>query len=229
LQRFVFKPLAGRKGSIAWILGVVVFAAVLRNVAGLVFESRAYEVPYAHLGRGVLVIGGGSGLVIRTIYLWVFAAAALAAIAMELMLGRSAFGRSIRAVAESRPTAELMGIDTERVLTLTFAIAAALGALAGALIAPITFVSVALGSLFTLKGFVAAVLGGLGRGRGALLGGLILGCTEQLLGALEFLVPHSLGRFFTGGYRDAFAFVILIIVLIVRPRGLLGPPSRVEA
>jgi branched-chain amino acid transport system permease protein len=225
LQKLVFKPLSSKPGSITWVLGAVVFAAILRDVATLIFESRSYTAPFSGIGAGVITMFGPEGIVFRSIYVWIIAAALLSSLGVDLLINRTAFGRSVRAVAESRQTAELMGIDSERVMTQTFALAAGIGALAGLLITPLTFISVSLGLLLTLKGFVAAVLGGLGRARGALVGGLLLGLIEQGLAAAEFMVPTSVGRYFSGGYRDAFAFLILIAVLVTRPTGLFGRPQ----
>lgn len=223
LNRSVFSPLRASRGSLTWILGVVVFAAVIRNVATLIFESRSYPAPFSLGGDGHVSIPGGA--VFRASYLWVFAIAFVAGLGLELGLRRTAFGRSVRAVAASRTTAELMGIDTEKVMTIVFALAAATGTLAGLLIAPVTFVSVSLGWLFTLKGFVAAVLGGMGSGKGALIGGLALGLMEQGLVLVELAGNRSIAPAFAAGYRDAYVFLLLIAVLLFRPRGLVGTVS----
>ena len=222
LQKLVLRPLSDRPGSITWVLGVVVFGAILRDAATLIFESRSYKAPFSGIATGVISLFGSDGVVFRSIYVWIFIVAIIVAASVEFLINKTRFGRAVRAVAGSRDTAELMGINTEKVMTRTFALAAGLGAVGGLLITPLTFVSVSLGLLLTLKGFVAAVLGGLGRARGALVGGLLLGCIEQVLAAIEFLVPAGLGRYFSGGYRDAFAFLILIVVLVIRPSGLFG-------
>ena len=132
-------------------------------------------------------------------------------VALDLLLRRTAFGRAVRAVAHSRRTAALMGIDTERTMVIAFGLAAGLGALAGIMFSPLTFVQVQLGSLFTFKGLAAAVIGGLGSARGAFLGGLVLGLVEQ-----EALI------YVRAGYRDAIAFAVLILVLVLRPAGIMG-------
>jgi len=225
LQKAVFYPLRKRKGSLTWVLGVVIFGAILRNIGVALFESRSYPAPFAIGGESTFDLPGGA--VLRGTYIWVIAICVVAAVLLDLTMTRTAFGRSIRAVAHSRDAAELMGIDSEKVMTSTFALAAVIGTLAGLLMAPLTFISASLGLLITLKGFTAAVLGGIGRGRGALAGGLIVGISEQLLAVSEFTAPQWLAPYLAAGYRDAMTFGILIVVLVVRPQGIFGPrPER---
>ena len=140
------------------------------------------------------------------------------AIALVMMLGlnwlvqRTWLGRSIRAVAEDREMAAVMGIDVWRVVALTFCIGSALGGAAGVLVGfYYTQVDFYMGYSAGLKAFTAAVLGGIGNVRGAMLGGLILGVVESL--AVTFINP---------AFKDAIAFVVLILVLMFRPGGLLG-------
>jgi len=109
----------------------------------------------------------------------------------------------------------LMGIPTNRIVSLTFAVGSALGAIAGILIGPLYLVYPTMGGLAGLKAFTAAVLGGIGNIAGALVGGLLLGTIESLAAA-----------YVSSGYRDAIAFGVLILVLLFRPWGLLGRPTR---
>lgn len=213
LEKSVFYPLRDSRSSLAWVLGVVIFAAMLRNAGIVIFEARAYPAPFSLGGSAAVTLPGGA--VFRTTYLWVIGTALVAAFILELLMSKTYFGRAVRAVASSREVAELMGINSERVMTIVFALAAGIGTLAGLLIAPLTFVSVSLGWLFTLKGFAAAVLGGIGRPRGALAGGLLLGVAENLA-----------APWVAAGYRDAIAFAMLIAVLVFRPKGLLERRSR---
>ncbi|SDI55576.1 branched-chain amino acid transport system permease protein [Pseudomonas flavescens] len=148
------------------------------------------------------------------------------AIALALMLGllllieRTRLGRAMRAVAENPQVASLMGIDPNRVIVLTFAIGGALAALAGIMLASnVGSANFYMGFLPGIKAFTAAVLGGIGNLKGAMLGGLLLGLIEALgtgyLGALS-------GGTFGSNYQDVFAFIVLIAVLVLRPSGLLG-------
>jgi branched-chain amino acid transport system permease protein len=131
--------------------------------------------------------------------------------ALWFVLFRTDLGRSIRATAQNRDAAELQGVDTRRVRTLVFAIGSALAMTAGVLLLPVLYVFPTVGSIFTLKAFVVTVLGGMGNVAGAIVGGILLGTAES--------VGASLGA---TGYRDAIGLVAFLIVLLVRPAGLLG-------
>jgi len=124
-------------------------------------------------------------------------------------------GKALRAVAQNRMAASLMGIDVERSDCVAFAASAALGAAAGILIAPLFFVTFDMGSIIGIKGFVAAVIGGLGSIPGAIAGGFILGLTEAVAGGM-----------ISSGYRDAIAFTVLVLLLWLRPSGILSRVNR---
>lgn len=224
LQKSVFYPLRSRTGSLSWILGVIVFGAILRSVGTIIFESRAYPSPVQIGGSGIVHMPGGA--VFRMTYVWILLIAVAGALLLEALIRRTGWGRRVRAVAESRTTAELLGIDTEKVITGAFALAACVGTLAGLLAAPLTFVSVSLGWIFTVKGFTAAVLGGIGRTSGVLVGGLLLGVLEQMLALAESASSGAISHALGAGYRDALAFAVLIVVLLVKPRGLFGPRTE---
>jgi branched-chain amino acid transport system permease protein len=115
------------------------------------------------------------------------------------------------ATAHNPLAAQLVGIDTRRMLLVSFGLAAGLGAVAGILITPITLTSYNVGVMLGLKGFAAAILGGLGSGPGAILGGLLLGLAEALTAG-----------YVSSAYKDAIAFVAILAVLLLRPSGLLG-------
>ena len=124
---------------------------------------------------------------------------------------RTLTGKAILAVSHNRLAARLVGISVRRVLAVSFGLSAALGALAGVLIAPIAFTSWDVGVMLGLKGFAAAILGGMGSSPGAVVGGLALGLIEAL-GA----------GYLSSAYKDVFAFVIIIAALVFLPNGLLG-------
>jgi branched-chain amino acid transport system permease protein len=136
-------------------------------------------------------------------------------ISAYLFIQHSFWGKQIRAVAQNRFAASIAGIDTRRVSMLVFALAGGLAALSGALLAPLFHASPDVGVLPALKSFVIVVLGGMGSPIGSLVGGLLLGVLESL-GAL----------YISYTYRDTFAFVILILVLLLRPQGLFGERAR---
>jgi branched-chain amino acid transport system permease protein len=213
LEKVVFTPLKRAPESLAWLLGLLIVGAVITNASARIWGQSAYNAEQLGIGSalGADNFWRWSDLVVPTIYVWLFLAGVVIMAGLDLLLRRTAFGRAVRAVAHSRRTAALMGIDTERTMVVAFGLAAGLGALAGIMFTPLTFVQVQLGSLFTFKGLTAAVIGGLGSARGAFLGGLVLGLVEQ-----EALI------YVRAGYRDAIAFGVLILVLMLRPAGLMG-------
>jgi branched-chain amino acid transport system permease protein len=213
LEKVVFTPLKRSPESLAWLLGLLIVGAVITNGSARIWGQSAYNAEQLGIGSalGIDHIFHWGEVLLPAIYVWLFATGVVLMVALDLLIRRTAFGRAVRAVAHSRRTAALMGIDTERTMVIAFGLSAGLGALAGIMFSPLTFVQVQLGALFTFKGLAAAVIGGLGSARGAFLGGLVLGIVEQ-----EALI------YVRAGYRDAIAFAVLILVLMVRPAGIMG-------
>jgi len=213
LAKVVFTPLRRAPESLAWLLGLLIVASVITNASARIWGQRAYSAEKLGIGSslGADNVVRWGGVVFPSIYVWLFVAGLVLMVALDLLIRRTAFGRAVRAVAHSRRTASLMGIDTERTMVYAFGLAAGLGAIAGIMFSPLTFVQVQLGAFFTFKGLAAAVIGGLGSARGAFLGGLVLGVVEQV--ALIYV---------RAGYTDAIAFGVLILVLVVRPAGIMG-------
>ncbi len=150
--------------------------------------------------------------------LWVVAATLVIVAALALFFGRSRLGKGMLATAHNRLAAQLVGVNVKRILLLSFGLSAALGAIGGILIAPIATTSYDAGIMLGLKGFVAATVGGLGSGAGAIAGGLLLG-----------LIEIFTAGYISSAYKDAAPFVLVLIILILRPSGLfgLGPSTRV--
>ena len=132
-------------------------------------------------------------------------------VALWLFFTRTLTGKAILATSNNRLAAQLVGINTSWVMTLSFAMSAAIGALAGVLITPITLIGYDVGIALALKGFAAAMLGGMGNPKGALVGGLLLGLLEALTAG-----------YLSSQYKDAAAFVVILGVLVARPQGLFG-------
>jgi len=146
--------------------------------------------------------------------LWVFAITISVVFALYFFFKKSVTGKAMRAVSCNRRAAALTGISVNRMVLLSFAMSGGLGAVAGVIIAPITTTSYDVGFMLGLKGFSAAVLGGYGSMPGAILGGLLLGVMESLATG-----------FISSAYKNAIAFIILLLVLFIRPSGLLGEPE----
>lgn len=143
--------------------------------------------------------------------LWILGLTVVAIITLTWFFHRTSLGLSMRAVASNPTAAAVVGIPAGRIRLTSYAIAGALGGLAGVLVTPITTLNYDVGVLLGLKGFAAAILGGFGSFPGAILGGLSLGLLESL----------SAG-YLSSAYKDVVAFVVLLAVLCVRPKGLLG-------
>lgn len=206
LVRFAVEPARG--ASVVTLIIITIGAAILmRGLATIVWDKRIHALP-AFSGETPIQFAGATLLPQS---LWVIGVAALAVAALWAFFNRTLAGKAILAVSHNRLAAQLVGISVRRVLLVSFALSAALGALAGILVAPITFTSWDVGVMLGLKGFAAAILGGLGSGPGAVLGGLTLGLLESL-GA----------GYLSSAYKDAIAFVVMIAVLVLMPGGLLG-------
>lgn len=159
---------------------------------------------------------------IKTSFLIVLVTAVIMMIGLDIFVNRTRWGMAMRAVAQDRDTAALMSVNVNKVISLTFFIGSALGGATGVLFAvQYGTIDPYIGFILGLKAFTAAVLGGIGNIRGAMIGGLLLGLLEVFAAANLTLLS---GGIFGAEYKDVFAFVILIIVLIFKPEGLLGKP-----
>jgi len=210
-ERVLLRPL--RNESIDTVMLVMIgVGIVMTNAELLVWGGVAKSIPHP-FPTAPLVIGSFSIAPLRLFVLG--AAAALIALAW-LAIHKTRLGMAMRATFQDRDTSALMGVRIGRIHTATFAFGSALAAAAGALLGPIFLAYPSMGDLASLKAFSVVILGGLGNLAGATLGGLILGIAEEL-GA----------GYVSSGYRDAVGFVIIILVLLVRPSGLLVRAERV--
>jgi branched-chain amino acid transport system permease protein len=179
----------------------------LRGVAQVLFDRQAHGLP-AFSGDAPIRFMGAAVLPQS---LWVLGGAVATFLLLYLFLDRTLLGKAVLATAANRLAARLVGINTRTVMALAFGASAAIGAVAGILITPITLTSYDAGTLLALKGFAAAMLGGMGSPFGAVLGGLLLGLFESF----------SAG-YVSSTYKDAVAFVTILLVLFAMPSGLLG-------
>jgi len=186
-------------------------SVVLRQIALHVFGPD--EVPLPPFTAGPSLKAFGAAVERQTLWIWLLTAIAVAALA--LLYRRTAFGKAMRATSIRRDAARLVGIDASGMVTASFALAAALGALAGLAVAPLTQTSFNVGAGIGVKGFAAAILGGLGNPVAAVGGGILLGLLESMTSG--YIDPL---------YKDAVALVVLLGVLFVRPQGLLGGSKR---
>jgi branched-chain amino acid transport system permease protein len=146
---------------------------------------------------------------------------------LHLLVNRTKIGKAMRAVAEDQATASLMGINVNRIISLTFLIGGAMGGAAGVLFGvQYSLINPYSGFIPGLKAFTAAVLGGIGNITGAMMGGLVLGLLEAFAASYLSLLTNGA---FGAEYKDIFAFSILILILIFRPKGLMGEVVRERA
>jgi len=206
VEKLAIEP-ARHAGTVTLIIITIGVSLFLRGLAQLVWDKRVHALP-AFSGDQPIHLFGATLLPQS---LWVLVGAGLAVAALSWFFGRTLFGKAMLATSYNPLAARLAGINTRTVLWVSFGLAALLGALGGVLIAPITFTSYDTGIMLGLKGFAAAMLGGLGSFSGAVLGGLLLGLAEGL-GA----------GFISSAYKDAIAFVIILAVLFFLPGGLRG-------
>ena len=146
--------------------------------------------------------------------LWVLGGAAVLVLAVQWFFHHTILGKAILACSCNRTAAHLVGINVGLMMLVAYGLSALLGAMAGVLVTPITYTSYDAGVMLGLKGFSAAILGGMGNPMGAVAGGLVLGLVESLAAGM-----------ISSGYKDAIAFVLLLLVLFFRPSGLFGKGS----
>lgn len=187
-------------------LGVSIFT---QNTTMLIWGRDPLSLPA--IGGEVTLHIGGAALALQSF--WVLGVTGLILLSLYLMGNHTLTGKAMQASSTDPLMARLVGISLPAVVLIAFAVSGVIGAIAGVFITPIFFTSYSIGAPLGLKGFVAGVLGGWGNNTGAVIGGLTLGILESL--AVGFI---------SSGYKNAIAFVILIVILYFRPRGILGSP-----
>lgn len=206
MDRFALRQ-ARQPSAVTLIMITMGIGIAFRGLTMLLAGKGAHVPP----GLGLLPDVEIAGANLSSQGLWIVLALLCASGCLWFLLERTWLGRAMRATSENPRAATLMGISPRRISAITFALAGALGALAGALAAPASSMSYDSGLFFGLKGFAAAIVGGLGSPVGAVAGGLTMGLVEAV----------SAG-YISSSYKDAIQLVILLLVLSIRPSGLLG-------
>ncbi|MFA6202111.1 MAG: branched-chain amino acid ABC transporter permease [Gallionella sp.] len=215
IERIAYRPLrhAPRLAPLITAIGVSI---VLQNLAMMIWGREYHAFPQL-INNQSHHIGGA---IINDIQIVIIIMAFVIMAGLMLIVHRTSLGRAMRAVAENQHAAQLMGVDVNRVISVTFMLGSALAAIAGLMVsANYGLAHYYMGFLLGLKAFTAAVLGGIGNLRGAMLGGLLLGLIESLGAGY---IGDLTGGFLGSQYQDVFAFFVLIAVLVFRPSGLLG-------
>lgn len=211
MEKTAYKPLRG-SSPLAVLITAIGVSYLLQSVAQMIFGTASSFVILADLGT--VTIGS---LTIKVHSLITLLATVVVMTALSLFIKFTKVGRAMIAVSEDRGAAELMGINVNNIITITFIIGAVLAAFASALYllnAPNIFPT--FGSKPGIKAFTAAVIGGVGSIPGAMIGGILLGVIESFCNSISVIAP----------YTDAIEFSILIIILLVRPAGLLGKKKK---
>jgi branched-chain amino acid transport system permease protein len=217
LERIAFRPLRGRADSnISGLISSLAMATVFEALAFQIWGPNVSRFPFGTLSERQIEFGGA---VISRLQITIIALAVLIFLALTWLVTRTRLGREVRAVAESPRASRILGVDVDRVIAWSFFISSALGGAAGVLFG-LAFNSISpdMGRSVELKGLAVIILGGMGSMPGAVIAGFALGLTEV------FVVAH-LGA----SWRDAVSFAALFLILVLRPRGLLGAAALREA
>ncbi len=205
LYRFGIQP-ARKASTLSMIIITIGAAFIFRGMALLIWGTDPHRLPAFTKGVPFKIFGA----VLTRQSIWVMGTTVVLLVLLYLFLNYTLIGKALRACAINPGAARLMGINPHRMALLAFGLSAAISAIAGIVITPATFITYDRGLILSLKGFVAAVMGGMSSPLGAVLGGLLLGILESFSAGL-----------ISSGYKDAVAFLVLFIVLAVRLGGLL--------
>ncbi len=189
------------------IIATIAVSTIIKGTAMFVWGKDPVDLP-AFTGRDPISFFGA---VIQPQYLWVMGILIIIVIALTLFFEKTIIGKAMSACADNKDAASLVGINVKQMVLLSFALSAAIGAMAGIVVTPISLMEYDRGAMLAIKGFSAIILGGLGSFPGAIIGGLIIGIIESFgVGLLA------------SGYKDAYALIVLLAVLFFKPSGILG-------
>lgn len=206
VEKLAIEP-AGNAEVVTLVIITIGASLTLRGLAEVFLGKGNHALP-AFSGEEPLAILGAT---LMPQSLWVMGVTLVVVLALALFFGRTALGKAVLATSCNNLAAQLVGINTRFILLLAFGLSAALGAVGGILVAPMTYTSYDVGIMMGLKGFVAATLGGLGSGVGAIVGGLLLGIVEAMTAG-----------YISSAYKDAMPFVLILLILFFLPQGLFG-------
>jgi branched-chain amino acid transport system permease protein len=214
LERLAIHP-ARRAPVVALIIITIGVTIAIRALALIAWGTRPYFVPaFTTLEMEDLALRF-VGLIVKAQSLWIWGVVTIVLITLAFFFERTIMGKALRACAVNRRAAQLMGINPNRMSLLAFSLAAALGAIGGTVLAPATRPTYDMGLMLGLKGFVAAIMGGLVSYPGAVVGGIVLGVVENIGAGVT-----------SAGYKDIIVFVTLVLILLFRPQGFIGGRQR---
>jgi len=207
VERLGVRQAIKSKSESGWIMATIALGIIFKNIAENVWGRDDLKFPSPIGERAIEVMG----VRVLPMEIAIVLGALAMMLAVELFNRRSVFGKAVVATANDRDAAGLMGINTGLVITFSYALSSMVAALAGVLVAPVTLTGATMGSALGLKAFAVAIIGGLNSGLGVVVGGLILGVTENLT-----------GYYLSTGYKDVPGLVLLLLVLSFKPSGLFG-------
>jgi branched-chain amino acid transport system permease protein len=205
--KIAVEPYLKIKAEYSSALATLAVALVLRQSVEKFWSSDDHKLAGPLGDTPLRFLGAG----IYPQELVIFSVTILVVLGLEWMLRKTNLGLAIRAVSENPNTASLLGIPQKKVIAVSFVLSAALAGIAGFIVAPMTLVSASMGSVIGIKAYAVSIIGGLSSAYGALLGGAILGLSEVFT-----------ARYVSTGYKDTTGFVILVLVILLRPNGLFG-------
>lgn len=208
-ERVAIRPLRNAS-HISLVIITIGGSILIRGLAMLVWGKDTHSLP-PFSGEEPILLGGATVL---PQHIWILGITVLLIALNKWFFSHTISGKAMRACSYNSRAAGLVGIDVRRMVLLSFVISSAMGSLAGIIVAPLTMTSYDVGIMLGLKGFCAAIIGGMSSGIPTVVGGLILGVLESMGAGL-----------ISSGYKDAIAFVILLLILFVRPQGLFGKPD----
>lgn len=209
LERAAIRPARG--SSVITLIIITIGASILlRGIAMWVWGPDSLPMRHFSGEKPMLLLGAS----VLPQHVWIMGIVLTTMMALWLLGEKTQVGKAMRACAMDREAAQLVGIPATRMVMLSFALSGMLGGLAGAIVSPLAMGQYNMGVMLGLKGFAAAILGGIGNPLGAVLGGALLGVLE------------SLGAGLKSGFKDAIAFAVMLVVLLAKPTGLLGRRGR---
>lgn len=210
IERAIYRPIL-KVSSMYLFIATIGMATFLRNASQLIFGSESYSFPHLFGSKPLQIT---SQLSIMPQNILIIAVCVVLMAALFLFMRKTKTGLAMASVSMNPFAAALMGVNYSKITTITYAISAGMAAIAGVFTAPMYNVNTTAGASLGLKALIAAVMGGFGNSAGAILGGMILGLVEALG-----------STYISSAYKDAFAFILLLIILFLRPQGILGRKS----
>lgn len=207
IERLTIRPLLKKGDLLLMIMVTIAVSILMRGLLMFKFGKEPYSFPPFTEGEPLVIYGA----VIQQQTLWVIGITGFCIVMLYFFFNKTIHGKAMRACSVDPKAARLVGISVSKIVMLSFVISAVVGAIGGIAITPISLMEYDKGPMLAVKGFCASIMGGLGRGRGAVIGGFVLGVLESLTAGYI----HS-------GLKDAVALIIMLFILFFRPAGLFG-------